>query len=516
MALLLVEYQSHTRGAILPPRVLIGRRSMNHLVIDDPTVSRMHAWIDRRGDDFILTDMRSRTGTRVNGRPLARRRKLLSGDIIEIGPAKITFVSSDALPADVEPLDLPREPAMLPRDLGIRFDCPHCHAPMWASVQYAGHGGICTYCGDGFTIPRTVVPGTAASRPEATRPAIAPGPPPAAPAIPAAFIALAGSTAPPAPIPPAAARASGLPAGIAPTAAQAPGIAPPDTPQHAAAFFPDAASESDWTLNPADQQSVVDDSEMAPLAPMPEIEEPASNGQPRRAGECRPEPQRPAGLRPRDASFANLAVLPSDLASSGHNPARSSSLADAATPPFSAGRSGSATFDTGKAVAAPRPMSRPERPVAAHVKCGVCHSPILPDEAQTACPTCNLKFHLECWQENYGCSAYGCPQVNVLAPAADPAAETATVQEASIDVPAPRTPWEHLLLGLSAIGAIISAFTFGAASLGTLIWTLVYFRSSRSDPSRKRGPVMGAIALSLAGLAAGPVLSYFLFLYGRG
>jgi len=46
--------------------------------------------------------------------------------------------------------------------------------------------------------------------------------------------------------------------------------------------------------------------------------------------------------------------------------------------------------------------------------CSVCQCPIEDDESVRKCPDCHLPFHEECWQENLGCSAYGCPQVNAL------------------------------------------------------------------------------------------------------
>ena len=67
----------------------------------------------------------------------------------------------------------------------------------------------------------------------------------------------------------------------------------------------------------------------------------------------------------------------------------------------------------------------------------------------------------------------------------------------------------------SAVAVIISAISFGGASLLTLIASLIQMRRSRNDPQRKRGAQVGAIALSVVGMAAGIGLSYFLFVYGR-
>ncbi len=54
-------------------------------------------------------------------------------------------------------------------------------------------------------------------------------------------------------------------------------------------------------------------------------------------------------------------------------------------------------------------------------ECGVCHSSITQFDEITVCPSCGLTFHRDCWQENHGCSAYGCPHVGALTPRARPA-----------------------------------------------------------------------------------------------
>ena len=40
--------------------------------------------------------------------------------------------------------------------------------------------------------------------------------------------------------------------------------------------------------------------------------------------------------------------------------------------------------------------------------CSICQTGIVSGEEMVNCPDCGLPFHLECWQENQGCSAYGC------------------------------------------------------------------------------------------------------------
>lgn len=65
--------------------ITIGRRNENDVVIRDPTVSRHHAEIRREGDDLILRDRESTSGTLVNGEPIAGERRLRDGDVITIG-----------------------------------------------------------------------------------------------------------------------------------------------------------------------------------------------------------------------------------------------------------------------------------------------------------------------------------------------------------------------------------------------------------------------------------------------
>src|SRR4051812_38863335 len=152
MPVLIVDIDGHRRAAVLPPRVLIGRKSMNHLVIDHRAVSRLHAWIDGRGPDgWYIADATSRTGTRVNGEPVIVRRVLGDGDEITVGPAKMRFLAADAVPPGLEQFEIPAEPTTSPTDKGVGFDCS-CGAPLWAGEGFYGHVGRCTYCGQSLAV----------------------------------------------------------------------------------------------------------------------------------------------------------------------------------------------------------------------------------------------------------------------------------------------------------------------------------------------------------------------------
>jgi hypothetical protein len=66
----------------------VGRGKGCDIQLDDPSVSRLHAELVRRGPYVYVTDLGlSRNGTRVNGRPVARR-VLDEGDVLSFGAAR--------------------------------------------------------------------------------------------------------------------------------------------------------------------------------------------------------------------------------------------------------------------------------------------------------------------------------------------------------------------------------------------------------------------------------------------
>jgi hypothetical protein len=78
-------------GMAIPLRedvTTIGRGSWVDVQLGDPSVSRLHAEIIRRGPYAYVTDLGlSRNGTRVNGRLVARR-VLQDGDVLSFGSAR--------------------------------------------------------------------------------------------------------------------------------------------------------------------------------------------------------------------------------------------------------------------------------------------------------------------------------------------------------------------------------------------------------------------------------------------
>jgi hypothetical protein len=74
-------------------RLTIGRRESNDVALGwDTEVSRVHAALERLGDDWtVADDGLSHNGTYVNGERLTSRRRLRDGDTISIGRTVIAF-----------------------------------------------------------------------------------------------------------------------------------------------------------------------------------------------------------------------------------------------------------------------------------------------------------------------------------------------------------------------------------------------------------------------------------------
>ena len=82
----------------LPIPVTIGREEGNTLRLNDERVSRFHAKVQVDGEDYILTDLESTNGTRVNGTSVQIRR-LRIGDRIGVGRSLLLFGSNEEIAA---------------------------------------------------------------------------------------------------------------------------------------------------------------------------------------------------------------------------------------------------------------------------------------------------------------------------------------------------------------------------------------------------------------------------------
>jgi hypothetical protein len=110
-------------GLTMPLRedvTTIGRGRSVDVHLADPSVSRLHAEIVRRGPYAYVTDLGlSRNGTRVNGRLVARR-VLDDGDVLSFGAARcrVFGFASEEFAAEVE-LRRPAAPELTRRELDV-------------------------------------------------------------------------------------------------------------------------------------------------------------------------------------------------------------------------------------------------------------------------------------------------------------------------------------------------------------------------------------------------------------
>jgi hypothetical protein len=93
--------RSHARTALLlvdgrrlivgPAGVTLGRSRDCDIVLQDPNVSRKHAEVRPRGGSWVLADLGSTNGSRLNGSWIQGSEVVKPGDEIELGSTKLTF-----------------------------------------------------------------------------------------------------------------------------------------------------------------------------------------------------------------------------------------------------------------------------------------------------------------------------------------------------------------------------------------------------------------------------------------
>jgi len=83
-----------TRVQIALDPITIGRHPDCDVVLNDQAVSRQHAEVRREDADFVLIDLGSLNGTKVNGAGVKSPRQLHDGDTITIGAHTLRFEAS--------------------------------------------------------------------------------------------------------------------------------------------------------------------------------------------------------------------------------------------------------------------------------------------------------------------------------------------------------------------------------------------------------------------------------------
>jgi len=103
------------------PVVNIGRRLDNQLIIDDPHISRTHAQIRVREGRFVVFDLGSTSGTKVNGRRV-KQHTLRAGDVISMANTRLVYGEDPAAAADSTAAYTPPFPPRPAGDLRTRQD----------------------------------------------------------------------------------------------------------------------------------------------------------------------------------------------------------------------------------------------------------------------------------------------------------------------------------------------------------------------------------------------------------
>ena len=75
-------------------RVTVGKDEQNDLVLDDPTVSRLHAVLERFAAGWCVTDLGSSNGTFLNGERIWAQQRLRHGDEVRVGRTRLLFRNS--------------------------------------------------------------------------------------------------------------------------------------------------------------------------------------------------------------------------------------------------------------------------------------------------------------------------------------------------------------------------------------------------------------------------------------
>jgi hypothetical protein len=169
-------------------------------------------------------------------------------------------------------------------------------------------------------------------------------------------------------------------------------------------------------------------------------------------------------------------------------------------PPFPL-HAGSTVHGSGTSVP-PLAFSSSRQSVGEGKVCGICQCRIEAAEELTACTSCGLPFHRDCWSENFGCSTYGCNQVNVLKPGPDiriAGLPPGMPPPPPLPPPLPPPPftYEPLFVLATVFAALLGAVLYGIPCLiatGASVFYLIKGQRSRRRWMLIVAIVVGAIA----------------------
>ncbi len=177
MAKLIINPTSGAKKEIpVSGRVIsIGRDPSNDLVLSDSMVSRRHAILELRGEQYVLRDNNSSNGTLINGDKISSEHPVRDGDLISIGSCRLLFqmdsaaagpATAAAPPAASAAAASPTPPIVsvpTPAAAGSDVLCASCGLPAASSDRFCRQCGkeilpvalrvVCPSCGTSVKAP---------------------------------------------------------------------------------------------------------------------------------------------------------------------------------------------------------------------------------------------------------------------------------------------------------------------------------------------------------------------------
>ncbi len=94
----LIVLSEQLRGKVFElnkEQVTCGRVDDRDICIKDPTISSNHCLFFKRGEAFVIRDLGSTNGTRVNNIPITGEQDLVNSDILQLGGIEILYDCDD-------------------------------------------------------------------------------------------------------------------------------------------------------------------------------------------------------------------------------------------------------------------------------------------------------------------------------------------------------------------------------------------------------------------------------------
>ena len=171
------RFISGTEFLLDRPSIVIGRTPENDIIINHKSISRHHAKVVRDGERYVILDLESANGVRVNGAE-NERCELQAGDVIELGEVRLRFVTGDSALYDDQPAWYRNK-----RKLAVLLGAVAVASGVLLVVIFSGGSA-----GTSVTPPPPEPGPTAMAQPAPTPPPV-PAPEPAKPAEPSVPIA---------------------------------------------------------------------------------------------------------------------------------------------------------------------------------------------------------------------------------------------------------------------------------------------------------------------------------------